>query len=238
VGDLAPDLLGAIELRSVPLSDPPAQAVADAIREAVASEGITLFAWSEAATALRDRLDFLHRALGDPWPDVSDAALTQTLQSWLGPQLARVRSAQDLRRVDVATALRAMVPWPQAGRLDNLAPERVQVPSGSSVRIDYSAEQPVLAVRIQEVFVWTAAPALADGRVPLLLHLLSPRDARQPSRQTWSPSGTTATPVFVLICAVATPSTPGRRIPGAHQPPRVRTIPAAECERRVDSPGG
>jgi ATP-dependent helicase HrpB len=175
-------LLGAIELRSVPLSDPPAHAVTDAIREAVAREGIALLAWSEAATALRARLDFLHRALGDPWPDVSDVALTQNLQSWLGPQLARVRSAQDLRRVDVAAALRAMVPWPQAGRLDDLAPERVQVPSGSSVRIDYSAEQPVLAVRIQEVFGWNAAPVLADGRVPLLLHLLSP--ARRPAAVT------------------------------------------------------
>nr|WP_183547103.1 ATP-dependent helicase HrpB [Nocardioides albus] len=175
-------LLGAIELSSAPLDDPPAQAVSDAIREAVAREGIALFTWSEAATALRARLDFLHRALGDPWPDVSDVALTQNLQSWLGPQLARVRSAQDLRRVDVAAALRAMVPWPQAGRLDDLAPERVQVPSGSSVRIDYSAEQPVLAVRIQEVFGWTAAPVLADGRVPLLLHLLSP--ARRPAAVT------------------------------------------------------
>lgn len=175
-------LLGAIELRSVPLSDPPAQAVADAIQEAVAREGIALLAWTEAATALRARLDFLHRTLGDPWPDVSDAALTHSLDSWLGPQLARIRSAQDLRRIDVAAALRAMVPWPQAGRLDDLAPERVQVPSGSSVRIDYSAEQPVLAVRIQEVFGWTAAPALADGRVPLLLHLLSP--ARRPAAVT------------------------------------------------------
>ena len=175
-------LLGAIELSSTPLSDPPAQAVSDAIREAVASEGIALLAWTEAATALRARLDFLHRALGDPWPDVSDAALTQNLDSWLGPQLARVRSAQDLRRIDVTAALRAMVPWPEAGRLDDLAPERVEVPSGSSVRIDYSQDQPVLAVRLQEVFGWTAAPVLADGRVPLLLHLLSP--ARRPAAVT------------------------------------------------------
>ncbi|NYI76805.1 ATP-dependent helicase HrpB [Nocardioides panzhihuensis] len=175
-------LLGAIELSSVPLSDPPAQAVTDAIRDAVASEGIALLTWSEAATALRARLDFLHRALGDPWPDVSDAALTQKLDSWIGPQLARVRSAQDLRRIDVAAALRAMLPWPQAGRLDDLAPERVEVPSGSIVRIDYSADQPVLAVRLQEVFGWTAAPVLADGRVPLLLHLLSP--ARRPAAVT------------------------------------------------------
>lgn len=167
-------LLGAIELSSTPLLDPPARAVSDAIREAVASEGITLLAWTEAATALRARLDFLHRALGDPWPDVSDAALTQDLHSWLGQQLARVRSAQDLRRIDVAAALRAMVPWPEASRLDDLAPERVEVPSGSNVRIDYSQDQPVLAVRLQEVFGWTAPPVLADGRVPLLLHLLSP----------------------------------------------------------------
>lgn len=175
-------LLGAIELSSVPLADPPAQAVADAIRGAVAAEGIALLTWSEAATALRARLDFLHRALGDPWPDVSDAALTDGLGSWVGPQLARVRSERDLRRIDVLAALRAMLPWPQAGRLDELAPERVEVPSGSSVRIDYSAEQPVLAVRLQEVFGWTAVPLLADGRVPLLLHLLSP--ARRPAAVT------------------------------------------------------
>lgn len=175
-------LLGAIELSSVPLSDPPAQAVSDAIREAVASEGIALLTWTDAATALRARLDFLHRALGEPWPDVSDAALTQNLDTWLGPQLARVRSAQDLRRIDVTAALRALMPWSEAGRLDDLAPERVEVPSGSSVRIDYSQDQPVLAVRLQEVFGWTAAPVLADGRVPLLLHLLSP--ARRPAAVT------------------------------------------------------
>ncbi len=175
-------LLGAIELSSTPLSDPPAQAVSDAIREAVASEGIALLAWTEAATALRARLDFLHRAIGDPWPDVSDAALTRDLDSWLGQQLARVRSAKDLRRIDVTAALRAMVPWSEAGRLNDLAPDRVEVPSGSSVRIDYSQDQPVLAVRLQEVFGWTAAPVLADGRVPLLLHLLSP--ARRPAAVT------------------------------------------------------
>ncbi len=175
-------LLGAIELSSTPLSDPPAQSVSDAIGEAVASEGITLLAWTEAATALRARLDFLHRALGDPWPDVSDAALTEHLGSWLGSQLARVRSAQDLRRIDVTAALRALAPWPEARRLDDLAPERVEVPSGSSVRIDYSQDQPVLAVRLQEVFGWAAAPVLADGRVPLLLHLLSP--ARRPAAVT------------------------------------------------------
>lgn len=175
-------LLGAIELSSVPLSDPPIEAVTAAIREALESEGIGLLTWSEGATRLRARLDFLHRALGDPWPDVSDEALTRDLESWLGPQLARVRSAQDLRRIDVGAALRALLPWPQAGRLDDLAPEHVEVPTGTSVRIDYAQEQPVLAVRLQEVFGWTAVPVLADGRVPLLLQLLSP--ARRPAAIT------------------------------------------------------
>lgn len=175
-------LLGAIELASVPIADPPAEAVSDAIADAVAREGIALLSWTEAATALRARLDFLHRALGDPWPDVSDEALTRDLDAWLGPQLARVRSAQDLRRIDVTAALRAMLPWQEAGRLDELAPERVEVPSGSVVRIDYAQDQPVLAVRLQEVFGWAAAPALAGGRVPLLLHLLSP--ARRPAAVT------------------------------------------------------
>ena len=175
-------MLGAIELGSVPIGDPPVEAVTAAIQEALETEGIGLFTWSEAATALRARLGFLHRALGDPWPDVSDEALTENLESWLGPQLARVRSAQDLRRVDVGAALRALLPWPQAGRLDELAPERVEVPSGSNVRIDYTQEQPLLAVRLQEVFGWTAVPVLADGRVPLLLQLLSP--ARRPAAIT------------------------------------------------------
>lgn len=175
-------LLGAIELSSVPIKDPPADAVTAAIREALEVEGIDLLTWSESATALRARLDFLHRAIGAPWPDVSDDALTETLESWLGPQLARVRSAQDLRRIDVTSALRALLPWPDASRLDDLAPERVEVPSGSSVRIDYTQEQPVLAVRLQEVFGWTATPTLADGRIPVLLHLLSP--ARRPAAVT------------------------------------------------------
>ena len=175
-------LLGAIELTSAPIEDPPVEAVTAAIGEALEREGIDLLTWSEAATALRARLDFLHRALGEPWPDVSDEALTANLDSWLGPQLAHVRSAKDLRRIDITTALRALLPWPEASCLDELAPERVEVPSGSTVRIDYAAEQPVLAVRIQEVFGWKDVPRLADGRVPLLLHLLSP--ARRPAAVT------------------------------------------------------
>ena len=134
--------------------------------------------WTDAATALRSRIAFLHSALGPPWPEVSDDALTSEVETWLGPELARIRGTGDLRRIDVLSALRRLLPWPEAGRLDELAPERVRVPSGTEVPVAYDGEQPVLAVRIQEVFGWRSAPLLADGRVPLLLHLLSP--ARRP----------------------------------------------------------
>lgn len=166
--------LGAIELTSVPLTDPPAELVVAALRDGLARDGLALLRWTDAATSLRLRMAFLHCALGAPWPDVSDDALLEELQDWLGPDLARVRGARDLGRVDVVQALRRLLPWPDAGRLDALAPERLTVPSGSNVRVDYTGEQPVLPVRVQEVFGWSTTPRLADGRVPVLLHLLSP----------------------------------------------------------------
>jgi len=174
--------LGAIELSSTTITDPPLALVAGAVREGLDREGLALLPWSGASTSLRRRMAFLHTALGPPWPDVSDGALLAGIDTWLGPDLARIRGARDLQRIDVLSALRRLLPWPQAGRLDELVPERVSVPSGASVRVDYDAEQPVLAVRIQEVFGWRSTPRIADGRVPLLLHLLSP--ARRPAAVT------------------------------------------------------
>jgi ATP-dependent helicase HrpB len=166
--------LGAIELTAVTIPRPPPHLVVEAVRQGLARDGIGVLPWSPAAVALRRRLGFLHRALGSPWPDVRDDALLADLEAWLGPDLGRIRRSADLARVDVVGALRRLLPWPAAARLDELAPERVTVPSGSTVRVDYEGEQPVLAVRLQEAFGWQRAPRLADGRVPLLLHLLSP----------------------------------------------------------------
>ena len=174
--------LGAIELTSATIANPSPLLVAAAVREGLRSEGLAVLPWTDAATSLRRRLGFLHRSLGSPWPDVSDDALTTGIESWLGPELSRIRGTRDLRRIDVLAALRRLLPWPEAGRVDELAPERIRVPSGASVRVDYEHDQPVLAVRLQEVFGWAAAPTLADGRVPLLLHLLSP--ARRPAAVT------------------------------------------------------
>lgn len=170
--------LGAVELSATPIADPPAHLVAAAVRAGLARDGLDALPWTDAARDLRRRLGFLRRALGDPWPDVSDDALLADLDAWLGPDLAGVRSARDLARLDVLAALRRLLPWPEAVRLDELAPVRLAVPSGSGVRVDYDGDQPVLAVRLQEALGWRQTPRVAGGRVPVLVHLLSP--ARRP----------------------------------------------------------
>ncbi|MFI6832530.1 ATP-dependent helicase HrpB [Kribbella sp. NPDC050241] len=173
------EALGAIVLNDVPLAKPDRLLVQAAVRDGVRHSGLSVLRWSEAALALRERLAFCHAHLGSPWPAVDDEALLADLDEWLGTDLAAVRGSRDLAHIDVASALRRLLPWPAAARFGELAPERLQVPSGSEVRLAYDgAEPPVLAVKLQEVFGWTATPVVADGRVPVVLHLLSP--ARRP----------------------------------------------------------
>ncbi|MFI0348840.1 ATP-dependent helicase HrpB [Actinomadura sp. 9N407] len=162
--------LGAIELAAEPLARPDPARVRAALADGLRAEGLAMLTWTPAAVALRERLAFCHRALGEPWPAMDDAALLEHVEQWL----AGARRRGDLRRVDVAGALRGLLPWECAARLDEMAPERIEVPTGSRIRVDYSAEQPVLAVKLQELFGWDAAPRLAGGRVPLVVHLLSP----------------------------------------------------------------
>jgi ATP-dependent helicase HrpB len=169
--------LGAIELTAKPLAAPAPALLRAALLEGLAAETVSeLLTWPAEATALRQRLAFLHRALGRPWPQVDDQALLARADQWLEPELSRARRRADLERIPTATALARLLPWAggAAGRLDELAPERITVPSGSRIRVDYSADRPVLAVKIQELFGWDAAPQLADGRVTLTIHLLSP----------------------------------------------------------------
>ncbi len=165
--------LGAIELSTAPLRNPDPLRVQAAVREGLRAQGLDSLTWTDAARDLRARLGFLHAVLGDPWPNVEDTALLERLGEWL--DISAVRRSADLRRIDVRTALRRLLPWPAATRLDELAPERLRMPSGSRVRVTYDgAEPPVAAVKLQETFGWTQTPTLADGRAPLVLHLLSP----------------------------------------------------------------
>jgi ATP-dependent helicase HrpB len=167
--------LGAIVLGQERLAHPDPSLVTAAIAAGLRAEGLSLLSWRREAVALRDRLAFCRCTLGDPWPAVDDESLLQQLPRWLGPELARARRRSDLTRIDVVTALRRLLGWREAARLDEVAPERLPVPSGSRIRVDYTDHQaPVLAVKIQEAFGWRSAPTIADGTVPVVLHLLSP----------------------------------------------------------------
>ncbi|MEU6893569.1 ATP-dependent helicase HrpB [Streptomyces sp. NPDC046557] len=173
----AVERLGAIELVARPLRDPDPGSVRDALLDGLRTEGLDLLRWSPDARALRARLGFLHRTLGGAWPRVSDdGALLERADDWLEPELSRARRRADLARIDAGQALNRLLPWAggEAARLDELAPERIEVPSGSRIRVDYTAEhgQPVLAVKLQELFGLAETPRVAG--VPVLVHLLSP----------------------------------------------------------------
>ncbi|PIJ57491.1 ATP-dependent helicase HrpB [Leucobacter sp. OAMSW11] len=177
-------------LGAIPLASTPAAARPDDTGPAFAAHlrelGLDALDWSEAAQSLRGRLALLHRELGGPWPDVSDAALLDRIDAWLGPDLERLRPGGSLRGIDLPQALRRLLPWPEAARFDELAPERLPLPSGSTARVEYpqpndadgSDEQPVVSAKLQEVFGLAETPRLAGGRVPVRFHLLSP--ARRP----------------------------------------------------------
>ncbi|MEU6337395.1 ATP-dependent helicase C-terminal domain-containing protein [Streptomyces cellulosae] len=167
--------LGAVELAARPLTDADPVLVRAALLDGLRREGFGLLRWPAGAEVLRQRLAFLHERLGEPWPDVSDEALHARVDEWLEPELSRARRRADLARIDAGQALARLLPWASgdAARLDELAPERITVPSGSAVRVDWSdPEQPVLAVKLQEMFGLQESPTVAG--VPLLVHLLSP----------------------------------------------------------------
>ncbi|MEB3965601.1 ATP-dependent helicase HrpB [Streptomyces kunmingensis] len=167
--------LGAVELAVRPLKKAAPGLVREALLEGLRREGLGLLRWDRDAEALRQRLAYVHRHVGEPWPDVSDEGLHARVDDWLEPELSTARRRADLGRIDAGQALKRLLPWAGgvAARFDELAPERLEVPSGSRIRVDYSdPQQPVLAVKLQEMFGLEETPRLAG--VPVLVHLLSP----------------------------------------------------------------
>ncbi|MEU5690201.1 ATP-dependent helicase HrpB [Actinosynnema sp. NPDC020468] len=158
--------LGAITLTTTPLNSP--EATRQALLEGLRQEGLALLHWTKDATRTRQRLAFLHRVLGDPWPAVDD----ESLRRFVEPGKARRKA--DLAKLNAADTLAKALPWPAATAFDTLAPDRLQVPSGSRIALDYSTDQPTLPVKVQEVFGWTETPHIAGGRIPVVLHLLTP----------------------------------------------------------------
>ena len=175
-------MLFALVLKDERLSKPPADRIAAAMLEGIREMGLICLPWSDELRRWQSRVLFLRRMEGEEWPDVSDAALLDSLEEWLTPFLDGVSRRAHLDRVELSNALRGLLPWAMQQRLDKEAPTHVEVPSGSRVPIDYSGDEPVLAVRLQEMFGLAETPRIAGGRTPLLLHLLSP--ARRPVQVT------------------------------------------------------
>ena len=168
--------IGHIVLSSSPIDD--RDAALDALVEGVRIEGLGLLPRRDEAAALRDRVAFCRRHLGDEWPDLGDEALAERLDEWLRPALVVLgaRRAKDLARLDVGAAIRQLLPWSLRARLDDLAPTHVATPNGRQRTVDYTNDDPVVSVRLQDTFGWRDTPRLAGGRVPIVLSLLSPAD--------------------------------------------------------------
>jgi ATP-dependent helicase HrpB len=171
-----------LTLETEKLNTPPPELTAAAMLKGVRDMGLSCLPWTDGLRAWRERVAFLRRVEGEEWPDVSDEALLSSADEWLLPHLSGMTRRAHLERLDLNNAVRALLPWPLPQRLDVEAPTHVEVPSGSRVPVDYAVEEPVLAVRLQEMFGLAETPRVAGGRVPLLLHLLSP--ARRPLQVT------------------------------------------------------
>jgi len=175
---------GKLLLKETPLACPDPVQIREVLIQGIARTGPGGLPWTKTATAFRDRVVFL-KILGDTdsvfrdLPDLSEQALASTLDVWLAPFLDGVSSLAGLKQVDLESALKAMFTWEQLKLVDAHAPTHVVVPSGSKIPLRYGDENgpldhPVLGVRLQEMFGLTVTPAIARGKVPLTLHLLSP----------------------------------------------------------------
>jgi ATP-dependent helicase HrpB len=168
--------LGAVTLKTEAIQAADPQKVATALLAGIRRAGIDCLPWNRRLRDWQERVIFLHRMFKDQadWPDVSDPALMDRLEIWLAPYLTGVTRLSGLKKVDLAGALGSLLSRSQRREVDVLAPTHLEVPSGSRIRVDYAGEAPVLAVRIQEMFGCAQTPRVAGGRLPVVLHLLSP----------------------------------------------------------------
>lgn len=184
--------LGALVFSSKALPDMDPDVRNRALCEVVRKQGLNLLPWTpglrqwQARVSLLRQLDTESGGSSD-WPDISDAALLDTLESWLAPYLGKVRRLAHFAGLDLPSILAGLLPWPLPRQLDEQAPTHWSVPTGSQIRIDYSETPPVLAVRLQEMFGSTDTPRIAQNRQALQLHLLSP--AQRPVQITQDLAG-------------------------------------------------
>ncbi|WP_278940560.1 ATP-dependent helicase HrpB [Pseudomonas helleri] len=179
--------VGELVLSREPLTGLDEASRTQALVNLVRRKGLELLPWTpelrqwQARVALLRQLDVSNQGQSE-WPDVSDAALLAGLEDWLGPYLGRVSRLSHFASLDLSSIVHNLLKWPLPQRLDELAPQHIKVPSGSSVRLDYSEHPPILAVRLQELFGLADTPRIAGGRQVVKLHMLSP--ARRPVQVT------------------------------------------------------
>jgi ATP-dependent helicase HrpB len=169
--------IGSIVLQSKPLSKPDETLVMDAICQAIKNEGESLLDLSDHFTQLQNRISSLSTwNTGEQWPMVNTDYLLNNAKDWLGPYLKDIRKTEDLKKLDLYECLLHSLSWEQQQALDQLVPSKLEVPSGSKIRIEYFANgaTPVIAVRLQEVFGLEDTPSVNKGKNKTVLHLLSP----------------------------------------------------------------
>ena len=166
--------IGAIALSEKTLPAPSGEEADRGVIAAVCAHGLDILPWSKDATILRRRLAWLHQGLGLPWPAMDDEALIATAGDWLLPFLKGTAQLGQIPAHVLIEGLRSRVPYDLQRKIDALAPTHYEVPTGSNIPIRYDAGEPVLAVRVQELFGLATHPAIAGGTIPLLLELLSP----------------------------------------------------------------
>ncbi|MBF6594081.1 MAG: ATP-dependent helicase HrpB [Thermaceae bacterium] len=169
--------IGEVVLGSEPLQQVSPQQRLEILCQTVRSEGLEVLSWTPAVRQWQARVQSLRTwRPQEDWPDVSDGHLLETLETWLGPWLSGVSRLEDFKRLELMAVLGGLLPWNLSGKLEELAPTHLEVPSGSKVRLEYSpqASPPVLAVKLQELFGLADTPRVNEGRTQVMLHLLSP----------------------------------------------------------------
>jgi ATP-dependent helicase HrpB len=177
--------LGSLILSEQGLSKPDPSRITTALLQGVRRAGLDRLAWTAELRQWRARVAFLRRIEGQEsrWPDLSDEALLLTLDDWLGPYLSGLTTLDRVTRLDLAQPLHAFLSWEQSRQLEHWAPTHLTVPSGSNVRVEYDTpDLPILAVRLQEMFGCRETPRVVGGKIPVILHLLSP--AKRPVQVT------------------------------------------------------
>ena len=168
--------LSALIIEERPLTDADPQATAAAMAQGIAGMGLRVLPWKEGVTHFRAQVMYLRRLLPeDGWPDLSDEALLLNLNEWLAPYLAGITRKAHLERLDMFAIIKGLVPYNLQRQMESLVPSRIEVPSGAHVAIDYETDgDPVIRVRLQEMFGLARTPTIARGRAQLRIELLSP----------------------------------------------------------------